>query len=187
MSSSIRSGRSERTARDVGGDGPAGLPLAWAEGQPDISGALTAGLDAAVAALTSRGRAVVVEAFTPTFDLLTPQVVDFNFPLVDGAGGVRLYISTTRLVIVTRNAAATVSPSFQFEQNGALAGQAIAALSVGAFNGTGLVLPYNIAAATNYNVLDMTTHRFQGRINSAPSGGGITAATGFFWGTGVYR
>lgn len=137
--------------------------------------------------LLSRGRSVQIEAKTPTIDLMTPQVADFDFPQVDGSGGVRLYIISTRLVVVTRNAAATTGPGIQYEQNGVLAGQAIAALALGSFNGTGLTLPYNSAAATNYNVLDMTTHPFQARINSAPSGGGITVATGYFIATGYYR
>jgi hypothetical protein len=153
-----------------------------------IAAYLTQGLDAAFGALTSRGQRVVVDGFTPTFDLMTPQAVDFDFPLVSGAGGVRLYLATTRLVVVTRNAAATTGPGYQFDQNGVLVGQAVAALSLAAFNGTGLTLPYNgSAASTAYAVLDMTTNRLQARINSAPSGGGITAATGFFWATGVYR
>jgi hypothetical protein len=145
-------------------------------------------LDADFLALTSRGLPVNLTAVTPTFNLMTPQVADFDFPLVDGATGVRLYISVTRLVVVTRNAAATTGPGYQFEQNGALAGQAVAALALAAFNGTGLTLPYNASAAsTTFTVLDMTAHPFQARINSPPSGGGITAATGFFLATGVYR
>jgi hypothetical protein len=156
-------------------------------GYDDVAAAMAGGEPGAFAALLSRGEPVLFAGKTPTFDLMTPQAVDFDFPLVDGSGGVRLYLTTTRLVVVTRNANATTGPGFQFDQNGALVGQAIAALALAAFNGTGLALPYNLAAATTYAVLDMTSHPLQARINSAPSGGGITAATGFFIGTGYYQ
>lgn len=118
---------------------------------------------------------------TPLVDFMVAnQFVDLNTPLAPG----KLFVCQVgRVILLTRNAALTTSPSLNVAQNGV--DLASPAFTPGTFNS--VPAPSETAGLpTTVQCPDMTSFPLQLHLTTAAAGAGLTSCTGYYLITGIY-
>ncbi len=132
--------------------------------------------------ITSVGGGTVAATYTtPLIDFTIPnQFVSLNTPL---RAGKRFVCQLFRLVLITRDATLTTSPTLNVAQNGV--DLATPSFTPGTLNSVPAPSETN-AGPTTVQAPDMTSFPMQVHITTAAAGAGLTSCTGYYLITGIY-